>query len=688
MRRSPHDGRKYPPNAILLALLVILIASPGEAARFHVSQGGTRLSGPSELDNWDAANNYATLAEAFAQAAPADSILLDDQIHALDTPQVLTALLTNRSFDAAPGAAGILVGSSGSLRIDAGLLATEIRGLVIAGTAGDRDKATISVDGAAGIVVILKGCQFHGLNGGTEATGGGSVLRASSPGSGTVLEIADCTFDANRTRGYGGALYVGGGYDIRLHRCTFTDNTAVNGGLGGAVAVASSSSPSLLEAEDCLFDGNTAAGPGGALNVDGASVVMRRCRVLDSRSGTEESLGWKAGAGMRIARGGGHVEPVTVLLEDCEFRGNQGSLANNGAGDGGGVLVAGGGVTRMVDLQVNRCVFQENFNAQGAGLYMARFCEGTVTHSRFLDNIAWYQGGGAFKGGELPECAGELATFAYCEFRGNRAGFRPDGTETGEYSRGGGLGVRLLPRAEVYNCTFVDNLVNTSPYRVGDGFAHTIEGGQWQPENLCTLVNCAFWGDGNDVQVRSEGTGGMALVANVAVPVGEMSVPGVADQGTVWLTELPFVSSIDLQLRVGSPLIDAGIPVAYATDLAGMAVPVGVGFDIGCYEMADLVGVDGPPLPENRLLVHPNPFNPRTSLAFTLVEPGLVNVQIHDPRGRVVRELWSTDLAAGRHALLWDGRDDRGRDVAAGVYLARLQVNGRDAGRQKLSLVR
>ena len=82
--------------------------------------------------------------------------------------------------------------------------------------------------------------------------------------------------------------------------------------------------------------------------------------------------------------------------------------------------------------------------------------------------------------------------------------------------------VRNYPRADLFNCTFVDNTVNTFSYAVGDGFAHAIEGGEWTPENQCSLVNCVFWGTGNDVQAHSEGVGGMALVSHVAAQLGQL----------------------------------------------------------------------------------------------------------------------------------------------------------------------
>ncbi|MEZ4387818.1 MAG: FlgD immunoglobulin-like domain containing protein [Candidatus Krumholzibacteriia bacterium] len=83
----------------------------------------------------------------------------------------------------------------------------------------------------------------------------------------------------------------------------------------------------------------------------------------------------------------------------------------------------------------------------------------------------------------------------------------------------------------------------------------------------------------------------------------------------------------------------------------------------------------------------PNPFNPRTTLSFDLPHAMAVSLVLHDQRGRRVRTLADGTLSAGRHQLAWDGRDDTGRSLAAGVYLAVLRTE-RGEQRGKLTLVR
>lgn len=83
----------------------------------------------------------------------------------------------------------------------------------------------------------------------------------------------------------------------------------------------------------------------------------------------------------------------------------------------------------------------------------------------------------------------------------------------------------------------------------------------------------------------------------------------------------------------------------------------------------------------------PNPFNPRTTIRFALAREGDARLRIFDGRGRLVRTLAAGRLAAGSHEAVWDGTDEAGRPVAAGVYAYVLQA-GREEMRRKLILVK
>ncbi len=105
----------------------------------------------------------------------------------------------------------------------------------------------------------------------------------------------------------------------------------------------------------------------------------------------------------------------------------------------------------------------------------------------------------------------------------------------------------------------------------------------------------------------------------------------------------------------------------------------------------DGVGVpDSNPLPETFALYpgYPNPFNPKTTIRYDLPEPSAVRILIYDIAGRQVRTLISaSNVEAGRHEVAWNGRDDRGRTLAAGVYFYLLET-GSFSDTKRLTLVK
>jgi hypothetical protein len=72
----------------------------------------------------------------------------------------------------------------------------------------------------------------------------------------------------------------------------------------------------------------------------------------------------------------------------------------------------------------------------------------------------------------------------------------------------------------------------------------------------------------------------------------------------------------------------------------------------------------------------PNPFNPSTSLRFDVPTAGFVRLAVYDLAGRLVRTLVAEELKAATHTATWDGCNDSGRPVGAGIYAARLESAG------------
>jgi len=82
----------------------------------------------------------------------------------------------------------------------------------------------------------------------------------------------------------------------------------------------------------------------------------------------------------------------------------------------------------------------------------------------------------------------------------------------------------------------------------------------------------------------------------------------------------------------------------------------------------------------------PNPLSSETKIAFRLPETGHVELKIYGVSGRLIRTLVSSDQTAGLHSAVWDGLDDTGREVAAGVYFYKLAAPGVKESRRMILL--
>jgi hypothetical protein len=87
---------------------------------------------------------------------------------------------------------------------------------------------------------------------------------------------------------------------------------------------------------------------------------------------------------------------------------------------------------------------------------------------------------------------------------------------------------------------------------------------------------------------------------------------------------------------------------------------------------------------------YPNPFNPETSISFSVPgnekEVTAVRLSVYNMRGRLVKMLIDRKVEAGRHTVVWDGRDETGRQVSSGIYLYRLDAGDEVAVRKMVVL--
>ena len=118
-----------------------------------------------------------------------------------------------------------------------------------------------------------------------------------------------------------------------------------------------------------------------------------------------------------------------------------------------------------------------------------------------------------------------------------------------------------------------------------------------------------------------------------------------------------------------------GFPQSKAIAVPKMALIIltwgsGTGIDAGDDEGAEQIFAP-------RLLgAHPNPFNPRTTIAFELPEERHVRLTVFDIAGREVVVLADGTYGGGRSKAVWNGTDGGGRALASGVYFVRMDAGG------------
>jgi len=211
-------------------------------------------------------------------------------------------------------------------------------------------------------------------------------------------------------------------------------------------------------------------------------------------------------------------------------------------------------------------------------------------------------------------------------------------------------------------------------------------------------VNTLYSGTVSDILCGNHSTVGTGVFAGVTSPNVDMIVPIPGN----YPVNTPFTLQIALYVggaaygnsdfNPGRVETDAG----GAYDPAGtgvslgmvggqiMTLPAGYDFSIpswGIYNNTYMgpVAVGDPPSPTNLglALAGANPTSGDTRLVLALPGNGEVRVKVYDVAGRVVRTLFDGAQGAGRHSIVWDGRDGAGSAAAVGIYFVRADAQGR-----------
>lgn len=91
----------------------------------------------------------------------------------------------------------------------------------------------------------------------------------------------------------------------------------------------------------------------------------------------------------------------------------------------------------------------------------------------------------------------------------------------------------------------------------------------------------------------------------------------------------------------------------------------------------------------NQLLGNiPNPFNPQTEIKFQISKLSNVELVLYNLKGQQVRKFSKSNLSAGMHSFIWNGKDRYNSDVSSGIYLYSLIINGKLIDTQRCLLLK
>ncbi len=349
--------------------------------------------------------------------------------------------------------------------------------------------------------------------------------------------------------------------------------------------------------------------------------------------------------GNSAAEGGGifvfHASPRIIA---CEIR------DNTAFSWGGGLSFWSNSHVTMTD-----CVITNNVAADfGGGIRIFFFCNPTFTRCTFAANTSGVDGGGILS----VTCA---PTFTDCVIAANAAG-----------GRGGGI-----------------FLTESSPVLTGCTLT----------ANTAGLAGGAIYGDDSQLEVTRTilwddcAASGREIVLSDAASSAVFRCSDVDTTGASWMDGLGTVTWDGFNLSTDPRFCDTVTCSPDPTNVASWKLqpdspclaPVGgCGGNVGAHGIGACAGTHAPVLPSDALLaVHnfPDPFRGRTTITYELPhDVARARLRIYDAAGRLVRRLDpAAAQARGRHEVRWDGRDESGVSVSAGVYFYRLEAGSLSA---------
>jgi len=463
-----------------------------------------------------------------------------------------------------------------------------------------------------------------------DSSGGAMLCSHSAP------QIVNCKFLDNSAEGHGGAVRVTHA-SPRFWNCTFIGNTAALG--GGALDLSYGAEPFI---EYCYFEGNSAAWGGGISARSNSHPYLNAAVMVDNVATGTYGYGGALYCDYES----------TPVVHWTTLRGNEARY--------------GGAVAAFDESSpwLGSCTIVENIaGVDGAGLY----CKQSSPYIR--QTII------AFQEGAAVGCNLEAQPFLECaDIFGNT---------------GGDWAGAIATQLDLRHNLCVDPMFCDDKDPHGGSLALQDESPCAEQNNECGLMGAWESGCGFD---------NIAIESFLLAEDGDMV-------RAIWqlVTEQPDAEFRLEAVREGSNPATWVVPYTQRSERTYLAFDDSEELQYGgkiaysiYYQLADdewqllkTARIDlANLLPEHQIDdVFPNPFNPTTTVRFTMGRPGHVRIAVYDLNGRLVTTLIDSEFAAGRHSIGWDATSARGTPVSSGTYFLVMETE-QSIDTQKLLLLK
>lgn len=450
---------------------------------------------------------------------------------------------------------------------------------------------------------------------------------------------------------------------------------------------------------------------------DSSKIVY--CKLEFSKTPTQEYTDWNGGA-IYV------YDFSKLLISNC-------LITNNRAQSGGGVCIIENSDPILQSNKISNNITYGNNYSHGGGICIRNDSSPTLINNIISNNSVTGSnnyGGGIYIGADSePLLLNNIIRYNATKYYGYGAGiniFSSNPILMGnliEYNHsldytltGGGIHIYYEDASPI----LINNVIAYNSGRFGGAISYTdaypvlinntltnntaIRGGAIYVSLISShseliMVNSILYNNQpQEIYFHSFNFNDIINITNSIIEGGESSI--VMNNGMVnWLegnldSDPIFENPLDdFHLQETSPAIGAGIDsieiddILYFSpdiDIEGIPRPAPIGSmpDIGAFE--NLLGepvVDVNDfqfsLVKSTISNYPNPFNPTTTISFSIPNESNVKISIYNTKGQKVKTLTNNQYENGSYSIIWNGIDDSGNLVCSGVYLYKLIVNGK-----------